>query len=338
MGTHSRLSLWQQGTQVPHTSPVDTVVHTPVGEGPSDGKFEIRLEGGRPIQADRQGNFLFDPTNHPEAFDAVHTFAVAKLVHQVFARALRAATGSGDITWQWGDQPLILRPRAREGRGASYSRHDRGINFLFLPVTRFGSALYTCQSFDIVAHEVGHAILDGIKPGLHRTRSRCSETVAIHESFGDLAAIFTFLGRLKDCRRILEHSFQLRSSNTCAAVAERYGRVVYGRHTGLRTAFNDFRLGQQFATRHQLSQVLTGAIYCAITYLFEEFCSPEREEPAETLRRVASHMLTLLMTGILAVPDQNCRFEDLGRAMLAAEVQPVWSSTLQREFEKRRIL
>jgi Zn-dependent metalloprotease len=43
--------------------------------------------------------------------------------------------------------------------------------------------VYTCRSFDIVAHEAGHAYLDALKPSWW---GYDGQTGAFHESFGDL--------------------------------------------------------------------------------------------------------------------------------------------------------
>ena len=47
------------------------------------------------------------------------------------------------------------------------------------------------ESPDIVCHEMGHAILDAIKPQLWGAASH--EAAAFHESFGDMSAILSAL-------------------------------------------------------------------------------------------------------------------------------------------------
>lgn len=54
-----------------------------------------------------------------------------------------------------------------------------------------GRTKYTCSSFDTVAHEAGHACLSGMCPTLD-TAPRLDHG-ALHESFGDLTALFTSL-------------------------------------------------------------------------------------------------------------------------------------------------
>ena len=58
-----------------------------------------------------------------------------------------------------------------------------------------GGRVYTCRSLDIVAHETGHAILDGLKPAW-MSSTRSPQTGALHEAFGDLTAIFLSLSQV----------------------------------------------------------------------------------------------------------------------------------------------
>lgn len=54
-----------------------------------------------------------------------------------------------------------------------------------------GRTIYSGESPDVVTHELGHAILDALRPQLWDVMSL--EAAAFHESFGDLAALLTAL-------------------------------------------------------------------------------------------------------------------------------------------------
>ena len=47
--------------------------------------------------------------------------------------------------------------------------------------------VFTCLSSDIVNHEFGHAVLDGLRPYYYESVG--AQTAAFHEFFGDLTAI-----------------------------------------------------------------------------------------------------------------------------------------------------
>ena len=51
--------------------------------------------------------------------------------------------------------------------------------------------VFSGESPDVVAHELGHAVLDSLKPALFELAS--IEAAAFHESFGDMSAILTAL-------------------------------------------------------------------------------------------------------------------------------------------------
>ena len=52
-----------------------------------------------------------------------------------------------------------------------------------------GQLVFTCLSQDIVAHEVTHAVIDGIRT--YFTESTNPDVLAFHEGFADLCALFS---------------------------------------------------------------------------------------------------------------------------------------------------
>src|SRR5262249_34933031 len=71
---------------------------------------------------------------------------------------------------------------------ANYTRAF-GLRFFHQKVQDFH--IYTSESPDIVCHELGHAILDALRPELFNAAN--TETAAFHESFGDMSAILCAL-------------------------------------------------------------------------------------------------------------------------------------------------
>ena len=68
---------------------------------------------------------------------------------------------------------------------------------------------YTCLSHDIIAHETGHAVLDGIRPLYNHSSS--VQTSAFHEFIGDLTAILLALFN-RDIRHYLAKTTRGRSA------------------------------------------------------------------------------------------------------------------------------
>lgn len=98
----------------------------------------------------------------------------------------------GGTQWSTDQQPMQVNLDEGEDFNAFYSR-DSGLNFFHgqvdnvaPPVTVFSGA-----SPDVSCHELGHAILDAVKPELFNAMSL--EVAAFHECFGDISAMLSKL-------------------------------------------------------------------------------------------------------------------------------------------------
>ena len=264
--TGSKVKLWKQDPTVEAIGARTAYIHTPVDHGPKDSEIEIK--GVPPAHHDSNRNFLYDHGENPKEFDAVHTFTVVRQVLTMYKRALRRMKVSTDFNWQWGsDHPIHVFPRAGKDANAFYSRHQRSLRFYYF--RHGGKLVFTCRSFDIVAHETGHAILDALRPGYWN--SGHPQTGGLHESFGDLTAIFTMLAQMDQCEAIIaESKANLHAKTFFPAVAEQFGEALYGRRTGLRNADNDLKLSQVSTQVHEISQVFTGAIYDILADFFDD--------------------------------------------------------------------
>ncbi|UUZ50349.1 hypothetical protein LP420_10835 [Massilia sp. B-10] len=147
--------------------------------------------------------------------------------------------------------------------------------------------MYTCRSFDIVAHETAHAVLDGLKPAW-LLADNPPQTGALHEAFGDLTAIFLTLSQLDQCEAIVAQTrARLHDKTFLADIAEQFG-LALGRSNGLRNADNDITLAQAGAEVHAISQVFTGAIYDILADLFALERDPARRDDALVLHQVGA--------------------------------------------------
>jgi hypothetical protein len=122
--------------------------------------------------------------------------------------------------------------------------YDR-VGLRFFHGTAGGRTLYSGESPDVVCHELGHAVLDSIKPQLWDAAS--TEVAAFHESFGDMSAILTAL-QLPSLRQavLTETGGVLYRSSRLSRLAEQLGWAIRTDYPGaadrdcLRNAVNSF--------------------------------------------------------------------------------------------------
>jgi hypothetical protein len=171
--------------QDPSTMPAE---QTTVPQGDIGGSLEgprIKMDDNRAsVKADGSGNYLFSPGT-PE-FQQAHSFACTTKSLRMFEGAV-----GHNIDWAF-DGKLNVHPHAGPGFNAYYQRQDQSTNFFDGQDDKAGRTWFACESLDVVSHETGHAILDGMHPGLMGLFSS-TEAQAFHESFGDVSAMLTAL-------------------------------------------------------------------------------------------------------------------------------------------------
>ncbi|UUZ55829.1 hypothetical protein LP419_10245 [Massilia sp. H-1] len=201
--------------------------------------------------------------------------------------------------------------------------------------------MYTCRSFDIVAHETAHAVLDGLKPAW-LLADNPPQTGALHEAFGDLTAIFLTLSQLDQCEAIVAQTrARLHDKTFLADIAEQFG-LALGRSNGLRNADNDITLAQAGAEVHAISQVFTGAIYDILADLFALERDPARRDDALVLHQVGATLRGLVLRALIAAPDHAALYADVVNAMLRLAVEdglPVATrNAIRNRFVQRAVV
>lgn len=146
-----------------------------------------------------------DPSESDPRFHQQMVYAVASETLEKFEAALGRT-----IHWRRADRPagqekhvdpaddiwvLKLYPHAMAQANAFYSRAAHGVLFGYFRASQTkpgnnlpGQRVFTCLSHDIIAHEVTHAIIDGIRT--YFTEPTNPDVLAFHEAFADLTALF----------------------------------------------------------------------------------------------------------------------------------------------------
>ena len=194
----------------------------------------------------------------------------------------------------WGHQAgrLILIPHAGYGENAFYDRDSCALHFFYFEGKQ-GQPVYTCLSHDIVAHELGHAVLDGLKPGYNEVSS--PETAGFHEYFGDAVAMMASLGTEETALIVAKESDETLSvRNVVSAIASEFGAALQGLpdEEYLRGAWNkrtatDLRK-EKSQEEHDWSEVLTGVYYELLAYLYKSNRREIAQERADVLPKQAN--------------------------------------------------
>jgi hypothetical protein len=161
------------------------------------------------------------------------------------------------VPWAFEGNRLIVVPHAGFGENAFYDRDSKSLQFYYFESN--DEIIYTCLSSDIVHHEFGHAVLDGVRPLFNDSAD--PQTGAFHEFVGDLSAILLTL-KNRTLRQQLAKTAggKFAEAKTLFRVAEQFGQAVNDRPY-LRSALNDKKMGAVTNEVHDLSEVMTGAMF-----------------------------------------------------------------------------
>jgi hypothetical protein len=340
----ARVLMWKQDPSVSEIGTRKVFLPGVVLAGPRDARIAIGDASMQPVEPNAFGDFVTMPDT-PQ-FDAVHTFAVVRQTLTMYQRALSNAGAEMPLPWQWNSSadtsPLQIFPYGLPNvMNAFYSRAQSCLKFGDFVPSGETARLYTCRSFDIVSHETGHAVLDGLKPQWLNADNP-PQTGGLHESFGDLTAIFLALSQLDQCEAVVAQTkARLHDKTFLSDIAEQFG-LALGSTTGLRNADNDLTLSQAGTEVHAISQVFTGAVYDILADIFAFERQPALEDCASVLHRVAGWLRGLLLRALIAAPDAAASYADVANEMLRIcqeDGKPAaYAAFIRDRFAEREVL
>lgn len=232
-------------------------------------------------------------------------------------------------TWSTTNPMQVALVDAGEQLNANYSR-TRGLRFFRKKVGNFD--IHASESPKIVCHELGHAVLDALRPQLFNAAS--TEVAAFHEFFGDASAILCAL-QLPSMRRniLVETGGHLNVNSRLSRVAEQLGWGIRQMSPTavdrdcLRNAANRFfyQSPEQLppfapanllsTEEHSFSRVFTGAFLDALAEMFNT--TPGRTDA--DLFVVARDLGQLLVDGILGAAIVPTYFSQVAAAIVQAD-------------------
>jgi hypothetical protein len=335
------------------------VPYEPLRPGPVGAILEVDSYDGaakqRYRQVDLDDPFVLmkngrDPSPSDPLFHQQMCYAVCSTVHAAFKTALGRDVGWGFDVRANQRARLRIRPYGFSGENAYYDEERGELCFGYyrahaesagrnLP----GGWVFTSLSHDIIAHEMSHAILHGLRG--HFTFPTNPDVLAFHEAFADLVAIFQHFGYREVVHAAIRRvKGDLRKSNVLADLATQFGHTT-GSPRPLRTAIDvgeaDCPKTYQQAQRepHELGSVLVSAVFDAFTTLFSrkteryvrlasngrgvlpvgEMPNDLKEVLAKEASQLASQFLNICIRAIDYCPPVDLEFGDFLRAVITAD-------------------
>lgn len=288
----------------------------------------------------------YDPSPSEPRFHQQMVYAVCSSVYATFRSAL-----GRHVAWGFArsDDPtrLLLRPFAFKGANACYDKVQGALCFGYDIAPEQPSAIrnlpggyvFSCLSHDVVAHELTHALLDGLRS--HFSVPTGPDVAAFHEGFADLVAIFQRLSYKKLVTTALRKSGgKPGQAPLLTDLALQLG-WAHGKRAALRSAIADGEpaLYDADGEPHELGGVLVGAVFEAYLTIFARKCAPylrlaghggdisaDVELPrdlvdmlAHVASSLAGHFLALIVRAVDYCPPVDIRLGEYLRALITAD-------------------
>jgi hypothetical protein len=288
---------------------------------------------------------------------AVYQPGTPQFRYWVAAEALRRGADFwkphlGVTQWEVG---RILKVILDEGAELNAYYDREALNFFHGPGQ--GGTIYSGESPDVVCHEMGHAILDTIKPQLWGAAS--AEAAAFHESFADMSAILSAL-QLPSLRNAILTDTQghLYRNSRLSRLAEQLGTAIRLRAPDtvdrdcLRNAVNSFiyqdpvnlpqmaPATQLSSEAHSFSRVFTGAFFEILSSMLDAKAATRGQPTEQELLGVTGDMADILIEGVKQAPVVANWYAQVAAAMVQASAQKSgdYPPILKAVFVRRSIL
>jgi hypothetical protein len=344
---------------------VVNVPYEPLDPGPVGRVFEVdnfdgqhhisyrRVHLDDPHVSIQQGR---EPSPSDPQFHQQMVYAVSSLVYAAFRSAL-----GRHIAWGFNRNGadglavrLRLRPHANNERNAYYDKERGEICFGYFRADAQavgrnlpGGFVFTCLSHDVIAHEVTHALLDGLRAQLDLPSG--PDVLAFHEAFADLVAIFQHFSYEKVLRTAIRRSGgRLEKADLLTALAGQFGHTT-GAGRPLRSAVDitDDALGRSLYEKesepHARGSILVSGVFEAFTTVFKrrveryirlatngsgvlpagELSQDLQEALAGEASKLARQFLSICIRAIDYCPPIDLEFGEFLRAVITADADLV---------------
>jgi hypothetical protein len=335
---------------------VDTP-YEPLEPGPSGRLFVVdNYDGAQKLhyrRADLDDPAVLITDGYPASqsdprFHQQMVYAVCSNVYATFRKAL-----GRHLVWGPGASggKLVIRPHALEQANAYYEETSGKLEFGYYVAgedstntTLPGGFVFTCLSHDVIAHEITHALLDGLRSEFARPTG--IDVLAFHEAFADLVAIFQRFSYKQVVRSAIRMSRgDVTKAQYLTELARQFGHTT-GKKAALRSAIDiDFgtgalcRMYDASLGPHELGSVLVAAVFEAFAKIYRrkterylrlatggtgvlpagELSNDLQDVLADRVTKLAAQFLSICIRAIDYCPPTGLTFGDYLRALITAD-------------------
>jgi len=250
-----------------------------------------------------------------------------------------------------GTRVLAIHPRSGVDLNAYYDR--RNLHFFYAQDPKTHNPVFSSLSVDVVAHELGHGLLDIIRPDLWSMQA--IEAWSYHEAWADIIAMMGVMQSGTMLEKVLtENDNDFSKPSAVSRLAEEMGTAIYhytkgedGREPGaLRNAINEFKYtnpeklptsapDNKLANEcHSFGRVFLGAYYEFMYKVFQKEID-RGKKPLEAAQHMRDYCARLIALSSALAPATPRFFRSVGNVMLSVERQ--LGCDYQEELEKTLI-
>lgn len=248
------------------------------------------------------------------------------------------------IPWAFNGNRLIILPHAGKTTTINTAYNRKGKCLTLSYSTSKGVAVYDCLSHDVVAHEIGHAILDGIRPYYYNSISL--ETRAFHEFIADFTAVLSPL-----IIRLVRHQVadtskgNLKKAKVISELAEQKAAEENAFKQYVRNALNLTTMEnvKDKSVPHDRSLPLTGAMFEILDNITSLRMEKEKDTPKQALKTVTQDISRITFRALDYCPPVDIQFADYLDALVRANeiAYPVdklgYREVIRTAFKRRGI-
>lgn len=351
---------WEQGASLT-PGPVGEYLEV-VDYDPASRAFYHPLDLSHPrlAAADGLAPSESNPQFHQQMVYAVAMSTIATFEQALGRSALWAArpTSNGDADGMTADLTtaaeeryvprLRIYPHALREPNAYYDPDRHALLFGYFPSreqpggdTLPGGTVFTCLSFDIVAHETTHALLHGLHPQFLEPSN--PDVLAFHEAFADIVALFQHFSHTQVVAyQVSKTRGDLRKGELLGQLARQFGSALGKRRGALRRYIDEKPDPELYASTteaHDRGAILVAALFRAFVNIFEQRSRdlyriatggtgvlPDGDIHPDLVARLAieasksaQHMLNMCIRALDYVPPVDLTFGEYLRALITAD-------------------